>query len=50
MREFCGEANTHCVTYQQLIDWLELQDPEVLATWQERGASATGEDAAELGW
>ena len=50
MREFCGEADTHCVTYQQLIDWLELQDPEVLAAWQERGASATGEDAAELGW
>ena len=50
MREFCAEADTHCVTYQQLIDWLELQDPEVLAAWQERGASATGEDAAELGW
>lgn len=50
MREFCGNEDTYCVTYQQMIDWLELQDPEVLAAWQEREASATGEDAAELGW
>ena len=50
MREVCDEPDAYCVTYQQMIDWLELQDPEVLAAWRGQSRSATGEDASALGW
>ena len=44
------EEDTYCVTYQQMIAWLELQDPEVLAAWRDQARSATGTDAEALGW
>ena len=50
MRETCGEPDTHCVTYKDLIEWLELQDPEVLSSWQEQEPSGLGDDVAELGY
>lgn len=50
MREVCVEEDTYCVTYQQMIAWLELQDPEVLAAWRDQARSATGTDAEALGW
>lgn len=46
MREVCDQEETYCVTYQQMVDWLELQDPEVLAAWNAQARSATGDDAA----
>src|SRR6476646_8887609 len=34
MRDKCGQPNTYCATYQDVIAWMELQDPEVLAQLQ----------------
>ena len=34
MREKCGQPDTYCATYQDVIAWMELQDPEVLAQLQ----------------
>lgn len=50
MREVCDTPDTYCVTYQQMVEWLELQDPEVLDGWRRQARAATGEDAAALGW
>ncbi|WP_265522989.1 polysaccharide deacetylase [Oerskovia flava] len=36
MLEVCGEPDTVCATYQDVIAWMELQDPEVLAELQSR--------------
>ncbi|HKJ12903.1 MAG TPA: polysaccharide deacetylase [Ornithinimicrobium sp.] len=30
MKEVCGEPDTYCATYQDVIAWMELQDPAVL--------------------
>ena len=30
MTEYCGKPDTYCATYQDVIDWMELQDPAVL--------------------
>ncbi|MTD15625.1 polysaccharide deacetylase [Nakamurella sp. YIM 132087] len=32
--ETCGKADTYCVTNRDLIDWMEAQDPAVLADLQ----------------
>ncbi|OFR86476.1 hypothetical protein HMPREF2863_03725 [Micrococcus sp. HMSC067E09] len=48
MKEFCPQEGTYCVTYQTMIDWLELQDPDVLEAWREQGYSAVGDDLAEV--
>jgi len=34
MKEKCGQPDTYCATYQDVIAWMELQDPEVLAELQ----------------
>ena len=34
MKEKCGQPDTYCATYQDVIAWMELQDPEVLAALQ----------------
>ena len=36
MRDVCARDGTECVTYSELITWLELQDPAVLAELQSR--------------
>lgn len=36
MREVCPRAGTECVTYSELIEWMGLQDPAVLAGLQAR--------------
>lgn len=36
MGEVCGEPDTYCATYSDVIDWMELQDPAVLAALQAR--------------
>lgn len=42
MAEKCGAPETICATYQDVIHWLEIQDPQVLAELQARPAVATG--------
>ena len=34
MKEKCGQPDTYCATYQDVIAWMELQDPAVLAQVQ----------------
>ena len=48
MKEFCPQEDTYCVTYQTMIDWLELQDPAVLEAWRQQGYSALGDDVADI--
>jgi hypothetical protein len=36
LTETCGQPDTICTTYQDVIAWMELQDPEVLAGLQAR--------------
>jgi hypothetical protein len=36
MREVCPRQGTECVTYSELIEWMQLQDPAVLAHLQSR--------------
>lgn len=48
MKEFCPQEDTFCVTYQTMIDWLELQDPAVLEAWRQQGYSALGDDVADI--
>lgn len=38
MRDVCPREGTRCVTYSELIRWMELQDPAVLAALQARPA------------
>jgi hypothetical protein len=40
MKEKCGQPDTYCATYQDVIAWMELQDPEVLAALQAQPAVA----------
>ncbi|MFT4088648.1 MAG: polysaccharide deacetylase, partial [Gordonia sp. (in: high G+C Gram-positive bacteria)] len=40
MRETCSRPETRCVTHQDLVAWLELQDPKVLADLQKQPAVA----------
>nr|WP_245551721.1 polysaccharide deacetylase [Gordonia hirsuta] len=44
MRNTCGNPETICATYQDVIAWMELQDPEVLAELQRQAPVAV--DAA----
>ncbi len=34
MKEKCGQPDTYCATYQDVVAWMEMQDPEVLAQLQ----------------
>ena len=34
MKEKCGQPDTYCATYQDVIAWMDLQDPDVLAQLQ----------------
>ncbi|MFZ2510345.1 MAG: polysaccharide deacetylase [Gordonia sp. (in: high G+C Gram-positive bacteria)] len=40
MRDACGKPETICATYQDVIAWMELQDPALLAQWQRRAPVA----------
>lgn len=42
MAEVCGKPDTHCATYSDLVEWMELQDPELLAAWQKLPPVAAG--------
>ncbi|RIJ70600.1 polysaccharide deacetylase [Nakamurella silvestris] len=35
MKETCGKKDTYCTTYQDVIAWMELQDPAVLKDLQD---------------
>lgn len=34
MAEVCGLSDTYCATYSEVVEWMELQDPELLEQWQ----------------
>ncbi len=40
MREVCGKPETVCATYSDVVAWMELQDPAVLAEFQRRAPVA----------
>lgn len=42
MAEVCGLADTYCATYSDVVAWMELQDPHVLARWQNLPPVAAG--------
>ncbi|GAA4806013.1 hypothetical protein GCM10023353_06330 [Tomitella cavernea] len=42
MREVCDDPETICATYSDVIAWMEMQDPAVLAHWQQLPPVATG--------
>ncbi|TWH10106.1 hypothetical protein L618_004500000100 [Rhodococcus rhodochrous J45] len=46
MAEICGLADTYCATYSDVVAWMELQDPQLLAEWQNLPAVAA--DAPSL--
>ena len=41
MKEKCGQPDTYCATYQDVIAWMQLQDPEVLASLQAQAPVAS---------
>lgn len=43
MQDTCGKKDTYCATYQDVIAWMELQDPAVLQQLQKQPAVATGQ-------
>ena len=40
MREACVKPDTYCATYQDVIAWMEIQDPAVLQSLQDQGSVA----------
>lgn len=40
MKEKCGQPDTYCATYQDVIAWMELQDPAVLKQLQSQAPVA----------
>ncbi len=44
MRSTCGRPETICATYQDVIAWMELQDPALLAKWQKLAPVAVDAD------
>lgn len=42
MKATCGKPDTYCTTYQDVIAWMELQDPAVLKALRAKPAVATG--------
>ncbi|WP_437426837.1 polysaccharide deacetylase [Williamsia muralis] len=45
MREACVKPETICATYQDVIAWMELQDPAVLAPWRKMAPVAVDADS-----
>ncbi|MBQ0985414.1 hypothetical protein KBZ10_12990 [Streptomyces sp. F63] len=46
IKEICPKEDVHCVTFKQLADWLDVQDPEVLAKLRTLGVGQRPRD----GW
>lgn len=42
MQEYCGKPDTYCATYQDVIAWMELQDPAVLQDLLDRPPVGAG--------
>ena len=42
MAKVCGLPDTYCATHADVVAWMELQDPVLLAEWQSRPAVAVG--------
>lgn len=43
MEQVCGIPDTYCATHSDVAAWMDLQDPELLAHWQNQPAVAVGE-------
>lgn len=43
MGEVCGIPDTYCATHADVAAWMDLQDPDLLASWQDQPAVAVGE-------
>ena len=42
MKDTCGRKDVYCATYSDVVAWMELQDPAVLAALQDQAPVATG--------
>jgi hypothetical protein len=42
MKDACGKKDVYCATYSDVVAWMELQDPAVLAALQDQAPVATG--------
>lgn len=42
MTDVCGQSETYCATYSDVVAWMELQDPAVLAQLQAQDPVAVG--------
>ncbi|MTD15628.1 polysaccharide deacetylase [Nakamurella sp. YIM 132087] len=40
--QYCGKENTYCVPFRDLVDWMEAQDPAVLADLQNHQSNLGG--------
>ncbi|MBA4021026.1 MAG: polysaccharide deacetylase [Gordonia sp.] len=45
MSEVCVKPETICATYQDVIAWMELQDPQVLGVWEDMPPVAVDADS-----
>lgn len=41
VKQTCGKVETYCITFRHLVDWMEAQDPAVLADLQSRDAEVS---------
>ncbi|WP_072815872.1 polysaccharide deacetylase [Rhodococcus zopfii] len=46
MEDVCALPDTYCATYSDVVAWMELQDPLLLAEWQNRDPVAADAPAA----
>lgn len=42
MTEVCAHPDTYCATYSDVTAWMQLQDPALLAGWQNLPPVAVG--------
>ncbi|MEE1941420.1 hypothetical protein V1L54_18750 [Streptomyces sp. TRM 70361] len=47
IKEICPKADVHCVSFRQLVDWLDEQDPAVLEKLRTLGVGEAPEDGWE---
>jgi hypothetical protein len=45
MKNYCGKPDTYCTTYSDVIGWMQLQDPKVLAALQKQAPVAYSADS-----
>ena len=40
--QYCGKADTYCVPFRDLVDWMNAQDPSVIAALQNHKSNLGG--------